>query len=79
MNAIERLVREAGTRYILLSYSSGGRVEKNALRDILLSEGRLIQCLEIDFRTNVMGQMRLTNEWANTEKRTCEYLFLLEK
>lgn len=79
LNAIGRLVREAKAGYVLLSYSSGGRVAKDDLVSLLHSEGRLVKCIEIDSRTNVMGQMRITNEWINTGKRTNEYLFLLEK
>ena len=77
--AIARLIRETDTGYILLSYSSGGRVSKDEICGIMESEGRLLKCLEIDFKTNVMGQMRMTNEWVHSGKRTCEYLFLLEK
>lgn len=77
--ALQKLVRETKARYILLSYSSGGRISREELYDILNAEGTMLKSLEIDSRTNVMGQMRLTNKWVNTGKRTSEYLFLLEK
>ena len=77
--ALQKLVRETKARYVLLSYSSGGRISREELYDILNAEGTMLKSLEIDSRTNVMGQMRLTNKWVNTGKRTSEYLFLLEK
>lgn len=79
MNAIRRLIKESQTRYILLSYSSGGRATKDDLYDILNTEGVIKQSLEINYKTNVMGMMRWTNEWINSNTTTCEYLFLLEK
>ena len=79
MNALHDLICSTKARYILLSYSSGGRVARDRLLEILKSSGKMLQCLEIDIRTNVMGQMRLTNEWVNTDRKTCEYLFLIEK
>lgn len=79
MNAIRELIRKTDAKYILLSYSSGGRATKKDLCDILETEGLLLKCLEIDYKTNVMGQMRWTNEWVNSDARTCEYLFLVKK
>ena len=79
MNALRRLVRECRARYILLSYSSGGRASRDELYSMMCSEGKLLKYMETDLKTNVMGQMRLTSKWANTGKQTCEYLFLIEK
>lgn len=79
MEAIRRMVEKANARYIMLSYSSGGRATKQDLYDILRSNGRLLQVQEIDHRRNVMSQMRWTNEWVNSDDKYKEYLFLLEK
>lgn len=79
MQAIRKLINETNSRYILLSYSSGGRATKEELYDILNSAGKLIRALEIDYKKNVMGQMRWTNEWVNSDGKYLEYLFLMEK
>ncbi|MCS7077109.1 MAG: DNA adenine methylase [Bacteroidia bacterium] len=79
MQAIKKLINETNSRYILLSYSSGGRATKEELYDILNSTGRLIKAIEIDYKRNVMAQMRWTNQWANSDGKHLEYLFLIEK
>lgn len=79
MEALEKLVREVKARYVLLSYSSGGRAAKEELMSIIEHNGRLIKAVEIDYRRNVMSSMSWTGEWLNSEGRYCEYLFLMEK
>lgn len=79
MEAIARMIRQTDARYVLLSYSSGGRATKQELFDILQSNGRLLRTVEIDYKSNVMATMRWTNEWVNSTDRTKEYLFLIEK
>lgn len=79
MKAIDRLIAEANARYILLSYSSGGRATKSELNDIIHSHGKLLRTVEIDYKRNVMGNMTWTNEWLNDDGKYKEYLFLIEK
>jgi adenine-specific DNA-methyltransferase len=79
MKAIERLIAETDARYILLSYSSGGRATKEELSEIIHSSGKLLEAVEIDYRHNVMAGMRWTNQWINSERKNVEYLFLMEK
>lgn len=79
MQAIRKLISETNSRYILLSYSSGGRATKEELFDILNTGGKLINAIEINYKKNVMGNMRWTNEWINSDGKYLEYLFLMEK
>ncbi len=79
MNALCRLISETQASYILLSYSSGGRATKTQLMDILSSNGEIIKVLEIDYKRNVMSNMKWTNEWVNSDDKYVEYLFLLRK
>ena len=79
LQAIKRLIEKTKSRYILLSYSSGGRATKEALYSILNGSGKLLKAVEIDYKKNVMGGMRWTNEWINSDGKYIEYLFLLEK
>ncbi len=79
LQAIQRLIEETNARYILLSYSSGGRATKEELFEILTSSGKLLKTVEIEYKQNVMSGMRWTNEWVNTTDKHREYLFLLEK
>jgi len=79
MKAIRRLISETNARYILLSYSSGGRTTKQELTEIINTSGTLLKALEIDYKHNVMASMRWTNEWINSDKKHVEFLFLMEK
>ena len=79
MEAIKRLIESTNARYILLSYSSGGRATREELFTIMRSEGKLLQAVEIDYRKNVMSKMRWTHQWVNGEEKHLEYLILMEK
>ena len=79
MEALRKLITETHSRYILLSYSSGGRANKQELSDIINESGKMLKAIEIDYKKNVMGNMRWTNEWINSDGKYHEYLFLMEK
>lgn len=79
MKALGDLIKKTQSRYILLSYSSGGRATKEELSDIISESGKLLRAIEIDYKKNVMGNMRWTNEWINSDGKYHEYLFLMEK
>lgn len=80
IEAIEKLIRETGTNYIILSYSSGGRATANELSDVLNSYGRIMDIKKIDYKKNVMAAMKWTEDWIkDTEEKNYEYLFLLER
>lgn len=79
MEALRKLIQTTKSRYILLSYSSGGRATKKELNEIIDESGKLIKAVEIDYKKNVMGNMRWTNEWINSDGQHHEYLFLMEK
>lgn len=80
VKAIGALVRKTRSRFILLSYSSGGRATREALLAVLGAAGRLVEAVEIDHRKNVMSGMHWTGEWRSVSVGPHkEYLFLLEK
>jgi adenine-specific DNA-methyltransferase len=80
VKAVERLLRETRSRYVMLSYSSGGRATADELHEAISSVGRLLKFVKIDHARNVMSAMRWTNEWSrDAESDHHEYLFLLEK
>ena len=80
VEAIERLLRETKCRHIILSYSSGGRATAKELNEVVRSAGKLIDVIEVDYKRNVMGSMRWTNEWVrDAEERNREFLFLIER
>ena len=79
MKAIDKLIASTNAKYVLLSYSSGGRATKNELFEIINSHGTLLKTIEIDYKKNVMANMTWTNEWANNDDKYKEYLFLMEK
>ena len=80
VEAIARLIRETQARWILLSYSSGGRATAQQLNEVMQDNGKLLTVLELDYKKNVMAGMRWTHEWINAaEKPNREFLFLLER
>lgn len=62
-----------------MSYSSGGRATKQELNDIINESGKLLKAVEINYKKNVMANMRWTNEWINSDEKYHEYLFLMQK
>lgn len=80
LEAIEKLIINIQTKWIILSYSSGGRATANELNSVLKENCNLLEVLEIDYKKNIMSNMKWTNEWLrDTEKPNKEFLFLLEK
>ena len=80
VEAVERLLRRTRARHVLLSYSSGGRATAQELHEAILKAGKLTEVFEIDYRRNVMGGMRWTNEWVrDADEGNKEFLFLIEK
>ncbi|MCL2346706.1 MAG: DNA adenine methylase [Planctomycetaceae bacterium] len=80
MDAIDRLIASVNAKYVLLSYSSGGRATAAELAETLQRNGRLLETVEIDYKKNVMAVMKWTNAWLrDAEKPNREFLFLLEK
>jgi adenine-specific DNA-methyltransferase len=80
VKAIERLIKATKARWIILSYSSGGRATADELDDVMRRNGRLLQVVELDYKKNVMAGMKWTNEWLrDAEQPNREFLFLIEK
>lgn len=80
VDAIDRLIRDTHAQWIILSYSSGGRATAEELNEVLRSHGRIREVVEIDYKKNVMSEMKWTHEWVQeSEKPNYEFLFLLEK
>ena len=79
MQAIRKMIQNTRAKYILLSYSSGGRATKQELHNIMSESGKLIKMIEVNYKKNVMANMRWTHEWLNSHDKHHEYLFLMEK
>ncbi|MFA6190574.1 MAG: DNA adenine methylase [Candidatus Staskawiczbacteria bacterium] len=79
METIKKMIQCTNARYILLSYSSGGRATKQELEDIFAETGKVLKIIEIDYKKNIMATMRWTNKWINSDGKHKEYLFLMEK
>ena len=80
VEAIENLIAATRARWIILSYSSGGRATARALNDVMRRNGRLIDVVALNYKKNVMAGMKWTNEWLrDAEQSNREFLFLLEK
>lgn len=80
VEAIAKLIRATQARWIILSYSSGGRATAEELNEVMQENGQLLAVVEMNYKRNVMAGMRWTLEWVNAaEKPNREFLFLLEK
>ena len=80
VEAISKLIELTNAKWVILSYSSGGRATAHELSDVMNRNGKLREIIEIDHRKNVMADMRWTNEWSrDTGVANKEFLFLLEK
>ncbi|MCJ7675458.1 MAG: DNA adenine methylase [Sedimentisphaerales bacterium] len=80
LEAIERLIKSTNARWILLSYSSGGRATAQELNELLRECGTILDFIEVDYKKNVMAEMKWTNEWIrDSEQPHREFLFLIEK
>lgn len=79
MNALDKLIEKANCKYILLSYSSGGRATKEELYEIINKHGKLLDAIEFDYKKNVMSKMFWSREWTNQIDSHKEYLFFMRK
>ncbi len=80
VEAIENLISATRARWIILSYSSGGRATARALNDVMRRNGEIVDVVALNYKKNVMAGMKWTNEWLrDAEQPNREFLFLLEK
>jgi adenine-specific DNA-methyltransferase len=80
LNSIRDLIEKSQCKYVMLSYSSEGRISKENIIDIINKYTRDNIVYEIDYRRNVMSRMKWTNEWIKNESRlNKEYIFLARK
>ena len=80
VEAVERLIRSTAARWVILSYSSGGRATADELNGILSANGKIVEILEMDYKRNVMAGMKWTDEWVrDAENPNREFLFLIDR
>jgi len=80
VEAIERPIARTRARWIILSYSSGGRATAAELGAALGRCGTVLAVIEVNHKRNVMAGMKWTNEWVrDAEESNREFLFLIEK
>ncbi len=80
LQALEKLIKECPTPYILLSYSNGGRATKKEICGVIENQCKNIKVFSVDYKRNVMSNMRWTYDWTKTkEEKHTEFLFLMEK
>jgi adenine-specific DNA-methyltransferase len=80
VDAIRRVLMETRAKYIILSYSSGGRATSEQLSEVIGAAGEIVDMVTLDHKRHVMSGMRWTNEWLReAEKPHREFLFLVAK
>lgn len=76
---IEQLLKNLQCSYAILSYSSGGRATAEELQQAINTCGSIIEVREIEYKKNVMANMRWTDDWiADSQKPNLEFLFLIK-
>jgi adenine-specific DNA-methyltransferase len=78
INAVQKLIQNCNSKYVLLSYNSTGGDTQTQLFDFLKTQN-VVQTLAINYKKNVMSQMTSTKEWLPEEPKYQEYLFLIFK
>lgn len=73
LDSIREIINKANTKYVVLSYSNGGRAN---LEDLI--KGYETKIVEIPYQRNVQSSMKTTNEYSR-EENTKEYLILIDK
>jgi adenine-specific DNA-methyltransferase len=80
IEALDKLIGEIRAEHIILSYSSGGRATARELYEVLNAHGTIVTVEEINYKKNVMAQMKWTKDWIrDTEEKNVEFLFLMRK
>ena len=80
VEALERLIKATSARWVILSYSSGGRGTAEDINRVLTECGTLVDVVKLDYQRNVMAGMKWTHEWlCKTESPHHEFLFLIDK
>ena len=78
--AIEKLIRETKANYIILSYSTGGRATAEHLYEAIRLNGHVKDLIQVDYKKNVMANMRWTHDWVReAEEPHKELIFVIEK
>lgn len=77
--AIERLIQSTTARWVILSYSSGGRATAEDIHQIIAANGDIADIVKVDYKKNVMSGMKWTHEWLrDAEIPNQEFLFLID-
>jgi adenine-specific DNA-methyltransferase len=80
VEAVRSLLRATRAKHIIVSYSSGGRATSEELNEAIESCGTLVEVVEVDYKRNVMADMKWTNEWLrDAETPNREFLFLVAR
>jgi adenine-specific DNA-methyltransferase len=80
VNALKRLLTQTRAKWIILSYSSGGRATSAELHEAMCACGTVQEVVELDYKRNVMAAMKWTNEWLrDAEAPNREFLFLIKR
>lgn len=80
VEALERLIRSTAARWVILSYSSGGRGTAEEINQVLSENGKVVDVVKVDHKRNVMAGMKWTHEWlSETKSPNYEFLFLIDK
>ena len=80
VNALKELLLKTRSNWIILSYSSGGRATSAELQEAMEACGKITEMVELDYKRNVMANMKWTNKWLrDAEEPNREFLFLLKR
>lgn len=79
VEAIQQLLVTTAAKWIILSYSSGGRATAEDLNAAISEAGDVVELVEVDYKRNVMAGMKWTNDWVREiDEPNREFLFLIQ-
>ncbi len=58
VQAIEDMIRDVQAKWVILSYSSGGRATASELNEAISNAGTVQEVIELDYKKNVMAGMK---------------------
>ena len=78
LEVIAKVLKSVRAKWIIMSYSSGGRATTEELNEVIQESGELVDVVSINHKKNIMSEMKWTKEWAkDAESPNTEFLFLI--
>jgi adenine-specific DNA-methyltransferase len=78
LDKLKKLIDNLNCHYIIFSYNNKGKLKYEDIIETF-SNYKILIDKKIEYKENVMKNMKSTNEWIFDDGKNYEYLFLIEK